>query len=67
VKAARTLGLVAAVVMVLIGGLWTFQGLGLLGGSAMTGDSTWAIVGPLLAGLGVALGVSILGAASRRP
>lgn len=41
--------------MVVIGGLWTFQGLGYVKGSPMTGVDLWAIVGPLVAGLGVAL------------
>jgi hypothetical protein len=57
----RVLGLVAAVVMVLLGGLWTLQGLGYVGGSSMTGSQTWAIVGPLVAGLGVALAITVLG------
>ena len=42
-------------VMLLMGGVWTAQGLGWLDGSAMSGESTWAIIGPLVAGLGVAL------------
>ena len=57
----RVLGLVAAVVMVLAGGLWTLQGLGYVGGSSMTGSQTWAIIGPLVAGLGVALAITVLG------
>ena len=57
----RVLGLVAAAVMVLLGGLWTLQGLGYVGGSSMTGSQTWAIIGPLVAGLGVALGITVLG------
>jgi hypothetical protein len=56
----RTLGLVVAVLMLLVGGLWTLQGLGYVGGSAMSGDETWAIVGPVVAGLGVALALSVL-------
>jgi hypothetical protein len=55
----RALGLVAAVLMVLLGGLWTLQGLGYVGGSSMTGSDTWAIVGPVVAGLGVALGIVV--------
>jgi glucokinase len=35
--------------------IWTFQGLGYLEGSAMSGEETWAIIGPAVAGLGVAL------------
>ena len=42
-------------VMVLTGAVWTFQGLGYLEGSPMTDQSIWAVLGPILAGLGVAL------------
>jgi len=52
----RIVALSAAVLMIAVGGLWTFQGLGYVGGSAMTGESFWAVVGPVVAGLGVALG-----------
>ena len=45
------------VLMVVIGAVWTFQGLGYLKGSPMTGVSLWAVVGPLVAGLGVALAI----------
>ena len=55
----RAFGLVAAVLMVVLGGLWTLQGLGYVGGSSMTGSDTWAIVGPVVAGLGVALGIVV--------
>ena len=41
--------------MVVIGGIWTLQGLGYVKGSPMTGVELWAILGPLVAGLGVAL------------
>ena len=41
--------------MTLLGALWTTQGLGYLGGSAMTDVTLWAVVGPIVAGLGVAL------------
>ena len=42
-------------VMLLMGVVWTAQGLGWLEGSPMTGVEVWAIIGPLVAGLGVAL------------
>jgi hypothetical protein len=44
-----------AVGMIVVGLIWTFQGLGYLEGSAMTGEDVWAIIGPAVAGLGVAL------------
>jgi hypothetical protein len=40
-----------------MGALWTFQGLGYVKGSPMTGVSFWATVGPIVAGLGVALAI----------
>ena len=43
------------VLMAVVGLIWTLQGLGHLGGSSMTGNETWALIGPALAGLGVAL------------
>lgn len=53
------MGKVAAValgvLMFVVGGLWTLQGLGYVGGSSMTGDQAWATIGPAVAGLGVAL------------
>jgi glucokinase len=56
----KALVLLLAVVMILVGLLWTGQGLGYIGGSTMTGVATWAIIGPILAGLGVALLISAL-------
>ena len=41
--------------LVVVGGIFTFQGLGYIGGSAMSGQDEWAIIGPGIAGLGVAL------------
>lgn len=45
------LGLLAVVV----GALWTMQGLGYVSGSPMTGVTFWALVGPVVALAGVAL------------
>lgn len=56
----RTLGLTAAVLMALVGVVWTLQGLGHLEGSPMTGSAAWAIIGPLVAGLGVALAIVVV-------
>ena len=46
---------VIGIVMAGLGLLWTLQGLGRVGGSPMTGVAFWATVGPIVAGLGVAL------------
>jgi len=62
----RVIGLVVAFVMVVVGAVWTLQGLGQLGGSSMTGERFWAIVGPAVAGLGIALGFVLLTGGNRR-
>ncbi len=41
--------------LVLAGLLWTLQGLGYVGGSAMTGVTLWAVVGPVVAVVGVVM------------
>jgi hypothetical protein len=40
---------------VVIGAVWTLQGLGYVGGSAMTGERIWAIIGPIVGVLGLLL------------
>lgn len=47
--------LVLGAVLVLMGLLWTGQGLGWVGGSPMTGVTLWAVIGPLAAVAGVVL------------
>jgi len=42
------LRLTVAVVLLLVGLLWVGQGIGLVGGSAMTGSSLWAVIGAVL-------------------
>jgi hypothetical protein len=61
-----TLPITLGVLMVVIGAIWTFQGLGYLEGSAMTGVELWAILGPIVAGLGVALVLVGIRSARRR-
>ncbi len=55
-----TLGLLAVV----IGAVWTVQGLGYVSGSVMTDEKIWAVLGPILALAGLAL--IWLGLRSRR-
>jgi hypothetical protein len=59
----RPLFVALGAAMVLVGAVWTLQGLGYLEGSPMTDQEIWAILGPLLAGLGVGL---VVVAARRR-
>jgi hypothetical protein len=60
----KNLPLVVGGVMFLAGAVFTFQGLGYIEGSAMTGESFWAVAGPLIAGFGLAL--MIVSAQNRR-
>jgi len=53
----RGLALALGVVLLLVGALWTLQGLGYVGGSPMTGVTFWAVAGPLVALLGLLLAV----------
>lgn len=45
----------AGVVLAAIGLVWTLQGLNVLGGSAMSGSSLWATIGPIVLVVGVVL------------
>ncbi len=50
-------GVLAAVgVIVTIAGLiWALQGFGVIGGSFMSGDSVWAVIGPVVAVAGLVI------------
>jgi hypothetical protein len=45
--------IVLGVLLVLVGGVWTLQGLDVMGGSAMSGVTIWAIVGPIVVIVGL--------------
>ena len=45
----------AGVLLVLVGLVWTLQGLGYIEGSVMTGVTLWAVVGPLVMLAGLAM------------
>ncbi|WP_404433875.1 hypothetical protein LG299_05045 [Microbacterium lacus] len=56
----RTWPIVLGVILAVLGGIWTLQGLNVLGGSAMSGSSFWAVVGPIVLVVGIVLiGVGI--------
>jgi hypothetical protein len=44
---------VVGVLLVLTGLVWTLQGLDVLGGSAMSGTTIWAVIGPIVAVVGL--------------
>ncbi|WP_372736411.1 hypothetical protein [Nocardioides sp.] len=56
----RTVGLVIAGLMVIVGGVWAGQGMGYIEGSVMTGADQWAFIGSITAGLGVALAIVVM-------
>ncbi len=47
----------AGAIVALAGAIFTLQGLGAIGGSAMSGVTFWAVAGPVIALAGVALAV----------
>lgn len=47
--------LVPGVILAAVGLVWTLQGVGVLQGSAMSGSSLWAIIGPIVLVIGLAL------------
>ena len=47
--------LAVGVVVTCFGVLWALQGFGVVGGSPMTGTTTWAIIGPIVAVIGIAV------------
>lgn len=52
---ARWIAALLGLLMFAVGALWSLQGLGYLEGSAMSGQDQWAVIGPAVAGLGLAL------------
>jgi len=59
--------LVAGLLLSGMGLVWTLQGLGVLGGSAMSGSSFWAVVGPIVLLVGLALVGIAIARRRRRP
>jgi hypothetical protein len=59
----RMLLTVAGALSILSGLVWFLQGIGMLPGSFMTGQTRWAVFGALA----VVLGLAMLAAARRKP
>ena len=53
---SRPLLLAIGAVLVVVGVVWFLQGIDVLGGSGMSGKTTWAVIGPIVALVGVAVG-----------
>ncbi len=52
---SRPVTLVLGGILVVIGLIWFFQGIGMIGGSFMSGSVLWAVIGPIVALAGVGL------------
>lgn len=61
------LPLALGIVAIVSGAVWTLQGLGYVRGSVMTGEPLWAVVGPIVAVVGVVLIVMALRNRRRTP
>jgi Ca2+/Na+ antiporter len=44
-----------AIALLVVGAVWFFQGVGVIGGSFMTGEAVWAVIGVVCVGLGTLL------------
>lgn len=62
---AKPLWVVVGVVVVLLGLVWTLQGVGVIEGSSMSNTTTWSIIGPIVLLVGVV--VMSVGIRGRRP
>ena len=55
---SRPVRIILGVLLWLVGALWTVQGLGYVGGSAMSGVTLWAVIGPIVVIGGIALALT---------
>jgi hypothetical protein len=59
---------VLGVVVAAVGTVWALQGLNVIGGSAMSGVTLWAVIGPIVFVVGVillAVGIRVAGRGGR--
>ena len=47
--------MIAGVLLLLMGGVWILQGINVLPGSFMTGQTKWAVYGTIPAAIGIGL------------
>ena len=47
--------IIVGAIVAVMGLVFMFQGLGVIGGSAMTGSTLWAVLGPIIAVAGIVL------------
>jgi hypothetical protein len=60
------LAIALGLLSIVIGAVWTLQGLGYVEGSTMTGERVWAVIGPVVGILGLALVAAGMRARGRR-
>lgn len=53
---------VAGIIVAVVGGVFTLQGVGVLGGSFMSGSATWAVIGAAM----IVAGLTLYGRATRK-
>jgi hypothetical protein len=53
---------IVGVILCIVGGIWFGQGVGWIGGSFMSGEAVWAVIGAIA----IAFGVTLLRAPRRR-
>jgi hypothetical protein len=47
--------MIVGIILILVGAVWFGQGIGAIGGSFMTGDALWAVIGAVCVFFGAAL------------
>ncbi len=58
VEGMRSVIIVAGVLVALAGLLFTLQGFGAVSGSPMSNTTTWSVLGPIVALIGIAISVA---------
>ena len=62
----RVVMLIVAAVLIVIGAVWALRGLGVMDGTAMSGNSMWAFIGPILVVVGLTVGLVAFRRGARR-